>query len=68
MPPPDPPRPIDVVDQNTIELRQIEERIQARLQAQAEWRRSNTLLCDCPSCIKLRDPINKLSWELNYPT
>jgi len=41
---------------DTIKLRQVEERQQARLQAQSEWRRSNTLLCDCRSCIKAREP------------
>jgi hypothetical protein len=45
-------------DTDTIKLRQIEERQQARLQAQAEWRRSNTLLCDCRSCIKARELIS----------
>ena len=43
-------------DTDTIILRQVEERQQARLQAQSEWRRSNTLLCDCRSCIKAREP------------
>jgi len=42
-------------DTDTIKLRQIEERRQARLQAQSEWRRSNTLLCDCRSCINARE-------------
>ena len=42
-------------DTDTIKLRQIEERQQARLQAQSEWRRSNTLLCDCRSCINARE-------------
>ena len=44
--------PSDLVDQNTVKLRQVEERRQARLQEQSEWRRSNTLLCDCSNCIK----------------
>jgi len=44
--------PIDLVDKNTVKLRQVEERQQARLQEQSEWRRSNTLLCDCSNCIK----------------
>ena len=44
-----------------MEDEQAEERKQARLKAQSEWRRSNTLLCDCRSCIKMRDRINKLS-------
>jgi hypothetical protein len=47
--------PSDLVDQNTIKLRHVEERKQARLQAQSEWRISNTLLCDCRSCIKARE-------------
>ena len=42
-------------DTDTIKLRQIEERQQSRLQAQSEWRRSNTLLCDCSNCINARD-------------
>jgi len=41
---------------NSIELSQAEERRQARLQEQSEWRRSNTLLCDCSSCINAREP------------
>jgi len=32
-----------------------EERLQARLQEQSEWRRSNTLLCDCSNCINARE-------------
>ena len=48
--------PNNLIDQDTIKLRQVEERQQARLQAQSEWRRSNTLLCDCRSCIKAREP------------
>ena len=47
--------PSDLVDQDTIKLRQVEERRQARLQEQSEWRRSNTLLCDCSSCINARE-------------
>jgi hypothetical protein len=43
---------------NSIELSQAEERRQARLQAQSEWRRSNTLLCDCNNCINSRE-LNK---------
>ena len=50
--------PSDLLDQDTIKLRQVEERQQARLQAQSEWRRSNTLLCDCRSCIKARELIS----------
>jgi hypothetical protein len=47
--------PSDLVDQNTVKLRQVEERQQARLQEQSEWRRSNTLLCDCINCINARE-------------
>ena len=47
--------PSDLVDQNTVKLRQVEERQQARLQEQSEWRRSNTLLCDCSNCINARE-------------
>ena len=47
--------PSDLVNQDTIKLRQVEERQQARLQEQSEWRRSNTLLCDCSNCINARD-------------
>jgi hypothetical protein len=36
---------------DTVKLSQAEERRQARLQEQSEWRRSNTLLCDCSNCI-----------------
>ena len=36
---------------DTVKLSQTEERLQARLQEQSEWRRSNTLLCDCSNCI-----------------
>ena len=43
---------------NSIELSQAEERRQARLQEQSEWRRSNTLLCDCSNCINARE-LNK---------
>ena len=39
--------PNNLIDQDTIKLRQVEDRQQARLQEQSEWRRSNTLLCDC---------------------
>ena len=44
--------PNNLINQDTIKLRQVEERQQARLQEQSEWRRSNTLLCDCSNCIK----------------
>ena len=47
--------PNNLIDQDTIKLRQVEERQQARLQEQSEWRRSNTLLCDCSNCINARD-------------
>jgi len=47
--------PSDLVDQDTVKLRQAEERRQARLQEQSEYRRSNTLLCDCSSCINARE-------------
>ena len=40
---------------DTVKLSQAEERLQARLQEQSEWRRSNTLLCDCSNCINARD-------------
>ena len=39
--------PSDLVDQDTVKLRLAEEIRQARLQEQSEYRRSNTLLCDC---------------------
>ena len=42
--------PNNLINQDTIKLRQVEERQQARLQEQSEWRRSNTLLCDCSNC------------------
>ena len=42
--------PSDLVDKDIVKSRQVEERRQARLQEQYEWRRSNTLLCDCSSC------------------
>ena len=48
--------PSDLVNQDTIKLRQVEERQQARLQEQSEWRRSNTLLCNCINCINAREP------------
>ena len=47
--------PNNLIDQDTIKLRQVEDRQQARLQEQSEWRRSNTLLCDCSNCINARD-------------
>ena len=47
--------PSDLVDQDTVKLRLAEERRQARLQEQSEYRRSNTLLCDCSSCINARE-------------
>jgi hypothetical protein len=47
--------PSDLVDQDTVKLRQAEERLQA-FRAQAEWYRLNagTLLCDCSNCINAR--------------
>ena len=47
--------PNNLIDQDTIKLRQVEDRQQARLQEQSEWRRSNTLLCDCSNCINARE-------------
>ena len=47
--------PNNLINQDTIKLRQVEERQQARLQEQSEWRRSNTLLCDCSNCINARE-------------
>ena len=47
--------PSDLVDKDIVKSRQVEERRQARLQAQSEWRRSNTLLCDCSNCINARE-------------
>lgn len=47
--------PNNLINQDTIKLRQVEERQQARLQEQAEWRRSNTLLCDCSNCINAQE-------------
>jgi hypothetical protein len=47
--------PNNLINQDTIKLRQVEERKQARFQEQSEWRRSNTLLCDCINCINARE-------------
>ena len=47
--------PSDLVDKDIVKSRQVEERRQARLQEQYEWRRSNTLLCDCSNCIKAQE-------------
>jgi hypothetical protein len=44
--------PNNLINQDTVKLRQVEERQQARLQEQSDRRRSNTLLCDCSNCIK----------------
>jgi len=48
--------PSDLVDQDTIKLRQAEER-QALFQEQSEWYRLNggKSLCNCSNCIKARE-------------
>ena len=45
---------------DTVELRQAEERLQARFQEQSEWYRlrrlrGETSLCDCSNCINARE-------------
>ena len=48
--------PNNLINQDTIKLRpDFEERQQARLQEQSEWRRSNILLCDCSNCINAQE-------------
>ena len=49
--------PSDLVDQDTVKLRQAEERLQARFQEQSEWYRlyGGTSLCDCSNCINARE-------------
>ena len=49
--------PSDLVDQDTVKLRQDEERLQARFQEQSEWYRlyGGSSLCDCSNCINARE-------------
>ena len=48
--------PSDLVDQDTVKLRQVEERLQPAFQEQSEmYRTMKSSLCDCSNCISARE-------------